>query len=102
MIRIVGQRAHVGRTNVEEVVGISGVIGEAAPNLGSLFDQGDSENRLGVLQQLVGEQDARGTPANDDRVSFREGEHAQTPSSLRSGETRDTRILARKFNSCRK
>src|SRR5689334_7428190 len=45
MVGIVGQRAHVGGADVEEMLGIAGMVGEAAADLRSLLDQGDSEIR---------------------------------------------------------
>ena len=79
MIRILRQRAHIGGTHVQQMIGISGVVGEPAADLRALLDQGNADVGMGLLQQLIGQQNAGCSATDDDHVSFRKTAHAKMP-----------------------
>jgi hypothetical protein len=69
MVGIIGECAHISCPHIKQVLGIAGVISEAAPDVGPLFDQRHAKIGAWLLQQLIGQQDAASAPADDDRAS---------------------------------
>jgi hypothetical protein len=64
MLGFVGEGAHVGGADIEEVVRVLGGIGDAGTQLLALLDDGDHQRRAGGPQQMRREQDAARFPAD--------------------------------------
>src|ERR1700739_1309859 len=69
MIRFFRPRAHVGGAHVEQMVGISGMIGEPTPYFRTLLDQRDPKRRAAKTQQMIGEQHAACAAADNYRIT---------------------------------
>ena len=66
MAGIVGEGAHVGGADVQEMRGIAGGIGEAATQLGARFHDRDAHAARFAPQQMGRHQGAAGAAADDD------------------------------------
>jgi hypothetical protein len=111
VIRFVGEGAHAGGGNVEQMAGMLGAIGDAAARRGRFVDDGDGESRV-AAQQLRGD-DRAAEAASDDYhvergVAQREafpgrrrqdgaGAKVGTAQQEQSGGHRDISWHARKF-----
>ncbi|WP_291738671.1 hypothetical protein [Bradyrhizobium sp.] len=82
------------------MIGISGVIGDAAADVRALLDQRDAKTADRLVQQLVGQQDAAGAAADNDDMSAIGTRHAVAPSISRSRRTRNA-SSSRYLNACR-
>jgi hypothetical protein len=69
MIGLIRQRAHICCSYIEQVVVVAGVIGQSASEMRMFLDQCHAKVRGWIAKQLIGEQNAARTPADDDRLS---------------------------------
>jgi hypothetical protein len=78
---IIRQCAHVGGANIQHMLGIAGVIREAAADFVPSLDQRHPKPEFPILQELIGEQYTASAAADNDRVPCCETAH-ETASRL--------------------
>ncbi len=79
MPRLVRERTHIAGADIEEMLWITGAVGEPQAGRIGFLDDGDLHRPCRIAQQMAGQQHAGGAAADNDNANIAVAKHAPSP-----------------------